>query len=89
VSTCGEGTLGRRLAELEQPLEVLSGQAGARAHQVLDQHLARGLGIAELELRQELVTGVCHVSFFWSTSLPSSKVVIRRRGRRAGSTPAR
>ena len=49
-----ERALGRRIRELEQPLEVLPRQPRARADQVLDQHLARGVGVPELELRQEL-----------------------------------
>ena len=38
--------------ELQQPLEVLTRQARARAHQVLHEHATRGVGVAQLELRQ-------------------------------------
>src|SRR4030095_15226200 len=50
----GEGAFRRDSFELEPPFHVLPRQAGARADQMLDEYASRGIGVAQLELRQEL-----------------------------------
>ena len=48
----------RRLPVLEEPLHVLAGHAGARADEMLHEHLTRRSGVAELECRVHVGDGL-------------------------------